>query len=802
MEYNFHAIEKKWQDIWDAEGTYYAVDGDTGKPKVYINIEFPYPSANGLHVGAPRSYTALDIVARKRRMQGYDVLFCMGWDAFGLPTENYAIKHNIHPKIVCQNNVDNFRRQLKMIGLSFDWSREINTTDPSYYKWTQWIFLQLYKKGLVYKHKMPINFCTSCKVGLANEEVVGGVCERCGAEVVRREIDQWMMRITDYAQRLLDGLDDVDYIERVKQAQRHWIGRSEGATIRFALKSEADAVEDDIVVFTTRPDTIYGATYMVLSPEHELVAKYAGSIANMDAVKAYQLAASRKSDFQRTELSKDKTGVKLEGLYAINPISGAKIPVYIADYVLTSYGTGAIMAVPAHDERDHEFALKYGCAIIEVVQSPVDVQIEPYTGDGAIVNSPLINGLSVPDAIQKIIGILEEKQLGSRKVNYKLRDWVFSRQRYWGEPIPIVHCDKCGYVPLPEEQLPLELPDLDRFVAGEDGKSPLANATEWVNTTCPTCGGPAQRETDTMPNWAGSSWYYLRYIDPHNDKAFADYDKMKKWLPLDWYNGGMEHATLHLLYSRFWHQALYDMGYVPTPEPYVKRTAHGMILGENGEKMSKSRGNVVNPDDVVKTYGADAYRTYMMFIGAYDQSTSWNENGLAGCYKFLQRVWDLFDLVKPGGDTNGDTHKLIKKVTEDIEVMKFNTAVAAMMSYINTVTKNGSLTRSEYEALLTMLHPYAPHMTEELWQRLGNKTQLSQQPWMAYDEAKTIDQVIDMPVQINGKMRGHVSVALTDTEDVVREKVLANEKIAVSIDGKQMIKFILVPGRIVNIVVK
>ncbi len=803
MDYNFNQIEKKWQEKWEAEGSYCASDVDTGKKKSYILIEFPYPSGNGLHVGSPRSYTALDVVARKRRRQGEDVLFCMGYDSFGLPTENFAIKNNIHPAIVTEKNVANFRRQLKSIGFSFDWTREINTADPSYYKWTQWIFLKLFEHGLAYKSKMPINYCTSCRVGLANEEVVGGVCERCGAEVIRKEISQWVLRITEYAGSLLDGLDDLDYIERVKQAQRHWIGRSHGALVDFDLAGTSDKIK----VFTTRPDTIYGATYMVLSPEHPLIEKYSGKITNMSAVKEYQAAAARKSDFERTELSKDKTGVKLEGVAAINPLTKQEIPIFISDYVLVTYGTGAIMAVPAHDTRDHEFAKKFNLPIVEVVKSDTDVNEQAFTDtdDGIMVNSPLIDGLPVKEAIAKITEYLQQQGIGERKTNYKLRDWIFSRQRYWGEPIPIIHCEKCGTIPIPESELPLVLPEVKDFVVGENGMSPLCNATEWVNCTCHKCGGKATRETDTMPNWAGSSWYYLRYIDPRNDKEFASFDKMQRWLPVDWYNGGMEHATLHLLYSRFWHQFLYKIGLVPTPEPYARRTAHGMILGEDGQKMSKSRGNVINPDDIVNNFGADSYRTYMCFIGAYDQTTPWSTQGLKGCHKFLQRVWDLYDIMNNedgySKQLESATHKMIKKVTEDIENMKFNTAVACMMSYINDVAKVGSITKGEYKALLCMLNPFAPHVTDEIWQRIGERDMLSLATWPAYDQAKTIDDIVEMPVQINGKLRERISIPNGSTEDQIKSLVLANEKVIQFIGGKEIKKFIVVQNKIINIVV-
>ena len=803
MDYNFKEIEKKWQDKWYSENTFAAKD-DFTLPKFYALVEFPYPSGQGLHVGHPRSYTALDIVARKKRMEGYNVLYPMGWDAFGLPTENYAIKNKIHPKIVTKNNIDNFKRQLKSIGFSFDWSREISTTDERYYKWTQWIFLQLFKKGLAYKQEMPINWCTSCKVGLANEEVVNGVCERCGSEVVQRNKSQWMLKITDYAQRLIDDLDGLDYIEKVKTQQKNWIGRSEGAELDFKI----DGTDDSIRVYTTRADTLFGATYMVLSPEHKLIEKYADKIENMDEVRAYQQEAARKSEFERTELSKEKTGVALRGITAVNPVNNKKIPVFISDYVLTSYGTGAIMAVPAHDDRDWEFAKKFGLPIIEVVAGGEDVQSKAYTDtySGKMVNSGFLNGLEVKDAISKMIDFLEEKGIGTRKVNYKLRDWVFSRQRYWGEPIPLVHCDKCGWVPLPEESLPLTLPETDNFEPGENGESSLAKMTDWVTTTCPHCGGPAVRETDTMPQWAGSSWYFLRYIDPENDSALAATEKLNYWLPVDWYNGGMEHTTLHLLYSRFWHKFLYDIGIVSTPEPYQKRTSHGMILGENGEKMSKSRGNVVNPDDMVAEFGADTFRTYEMFIGAFDQSTPWSINGVKGCYRFIERVWNLQTILTEEEGYSSDLekafHKTIKKVSDDYDKMKFNTAIAALMALINDIYKKGSITRGELKTYITLLNPAAPHLTEEMWVNAGFKGFLHETSWPKYDEEKTKDDTVEIVAQINGKVKDKIMISADLSREEMEKAALENEKIQELVSGKTIVKVICVPGKLVNIVVK
>ena len=800
--YNFKAIEKKWQDKWEETGAFHA-ETNSKKPKYYTMIEFPYPSGAGLHVGHPRSYTALDIIARKRRMEGYNVLYPIGWDAFGLPTENFAIKNKVHPKIVTAKNIANFTRQLKMLGFSFDWSREINTTDPSYYKWTQWIFLQLFKHGLAYKQEMPINWCTGCKVGLSNEEVVNGVCERCGSEVVQKRKSQWMLKITEYAQRLIDDLDDVNYLEKIKTQQKNWIGRSEGAEVKFKLSTG-----DEMIVYTTRADTLFGATYTVMSPEHPLIEKMKDSITNYDEVLAYKTEAAKKSEFERTELAKEKTGVKLEGIYAVNPANGAKLPVFISDYVLVTYGTGAIMAVPAHDSRDWDFAKKFNLPIIEVVLGGKNVQEEAYTDvyKGNMVNSEFLNGLPVKEAIPTMIEWLEKQGLGKRKVNFKLRDWVFSRQRYWGEPIPLVHCDKCGWVPIPESELPLELPEIETFEPGENGESPLAKAYDWIETTCPCCGGKAQRETDTMPQWTGSSWYFLRYMDPHNDEALASKEALEYWSPVDWYNGGMEHTTLHLLYSRFWHKFLYDIGVVPTKEPYMKRTSHGMILGENNEKMSKSRGNVVNPDEVIEEFGADAFRTYEMFIGAFDQSTPWSQQGLKGCYKFLERVWNLQSIVNDeegySADLEKNINKAIKKVGEDFERMKFNTAIATMMSLVNDFSKKGSVTKGEYKTLITLLNPVAPHMTEELWLTYGNGELLSLQPWPKYDEGKTVDDEIEIVVQINGKIKDKLMIPAGLDKDGTQEAAMNTEKIKGLIEGKNVVKVIAVPGKLVNIVVK
>ncbi len=801
--YNHKVVEKKWQKVWDDEKAF-AATNDYSKPKYYALVEFPYPSGQGLHVGHPRPYTALDIVARKRRMQGYNVLYPMGWDAFGLPTENYAIKNKIHPKIVTENNVKHFKDQLHSLGYSFDWDREINTTDPKYYKWTQWIFLKLFKAGLAYKKEMPINWCTSCKVGLANEEVVNGVCERCGAPVVRKVKSEWMLKITDYADKLIEGLNDVDYIERVKVSQKNWIGRSTGAEVDFRIKD----TEDKLRIYTTRCDTLFGVTYMVVSPEHPYLDKYKDQIKNWEEIVAYREQASRKSDFERAELAKDKTGVAIDGLTAINPVNGKEVPIWVSDYVLMSYGTGAIMAVPAHDERDWEFAKKFHLPIIQVVAKngeEVDVNEAAFTdvATGVLINSDFLNGLEVKDAKEKMIKFLEEKGIGQAKTNYKLRDWVFSRQRYWGEPIPIVHCDKCGYVPIDEGELPLLLPEVESYMPTDNGESPLAAMTDWVNTTCPCCGGPAKRETDTMPQWAGSSWYFLRYTDPHNDKALASPEALKYWLPVDWYNGGMEHTTLHLLYSRFWHKFLYDQGVVPTPEPYQKRTSHGMILGENGEKMSKSRGNVVNPDDIVQEYGADTLRTYEMFIGAFDLAASWSEDGVKGCRRFLDRVWKLQDLMTDeegySKDLETKMHQTIKKVSNDFENLKYNTAIAAMMTLLNDFYKKGSITRGELKTLIILLNPVAPHITEEMWQIIGCEGRVYQQTWPEFDEAKTVESSVEIAVQINGKVKGTLGIQKDDPKDQVIAK--AKEVIADKLTGN-IIKEIYVPGRLVNIVMK
>ena len=802
MKYDHKQVEKKWQDIWDEKQCFHA-ENDSDKEKFYALVEFPYPSGQGLHVGHPRSYTALDIVARKKRMQGYNVLYPMGWDAFGLPTENFAIKNHVHPAEVTKKNIARFKSQLKSLGLSFDWSREINTTDPSYYKWTQWIFLQLFKKGLAYKKEMSVNWCTSCKCVLANEEVVNGVCERCGSEVVHKTKSQWMLAITKYAQRLIDDLDDVDYIERVKIQQRNWIGRSTGAEVDFKTTEG-----DTLTVYTTRPDTLFGATYMVISPEHPMIEQWADKLNNIEDVRAYREEAARKSDFERTELNKDKTGVKLDGVAAINPVNGKQIPIFVSDYVLMGYGTGAIMAVPAHDDRDWEFAKKFGCEIIEVVSGGEDVQKAAFTAKdetGILVNSDFLNGKTVKDAIPAMIEWLGEKGIGHAKVQYKLRDWVFSRQRYWGEPIPIVKCDKCGYVALPEDQLPLELPNVTSYEPTDNGESPLAHMTDWVNTTCPCCGGPAKRETDTMPQWAGSSWYFLRYMDPHNDKALASPEALKYWSPVDWYNGGMEHTTLHLLYSRFWHKFLYDIGVVPTKEPYAKRTSHGMILGENGEKMSKSRGNVVNPDEIVDTYGADTMRLYEMFIGDFEKAAPWSPKSIKGCRRFLERVWALADKVQDG-DTYSEQHEVlmnrtIKKVGEDADNLKANTAIAALMTMLNEFYDKG-VNRAEYKTFLALLNPFAPHITEELWQQLGETGLLSVAPWPTYDEAKTVESTVELAVQVNGKLKCTIKLAVDADKQTAIDTAMAEEKVQHAIEGKHIVKQIVVPGKIVNLVVK
>ena len=802
MKYDHKQVEKKWQDIWDEAHCFEAENG-SDKEKFYALVEFPYPSGQGLHVGHPRSYTALDIVARKKRMQGYNVLYPMGWDAFGLPTENYAIKNHVHPAEVTKKNIARFKSQLKALGLSFDWSREINTTDPNYYKWTQWIFLQLFKHGLAYKKEMNVNWCTSCKCVLANEEVVNGVCERCGSEVVHKTKSQWMLAITKYAQRLIDDLDDVDYIERVKVQQRNWIGRSTGAEVDFKTTEG-----DTLTVYTTRPDTLFGATYMVISPEHPAVEKWADKLANIDAVRAYREEAARKSDFERTELNKDKTGVQLDGVAAINPVNGKQIPIFVSDYVLMGYGTGAIMAVPAHDDRDWEFAKKFGCEIIEVVSGGEDVQKAAFTAKdetGILVNSDFLNGKTVKDAIPAMIEWLEQKGIGRAKVQYKLRDWVFSRQRYWGEPIPIVHCDKCGYVAVPEDQLPLELPNVHTYEPTDNGESPLAHMTDWVNTTCPCCGGPAKRETDTMPQWAGSSWYFLRYMDPHNDKALASKEALEYWSPVDWYNGGMEHTTLHLLYSRFWHKFLYDIGVVPTKEPYAKRTSHGMILGENGEKMSKSRGNVVNPDEIVDTYGADTMRLYEMFIGDFEKAAPWSPKSIKGCRRFLERVWALAEKVQDGDTYSKEhevlMHRTIKKVGEDADNLKANTAIAALMTMLNEFYDKG-VNKAEYMTFLTLLNPFAPHITEELWQQMGGEGLLSVAPWPVYDEAKTVEDTVEMAVQVNGKLKCTIKLPADCDKQAAIDVALAEEKVQHAVEGKQMVKQIVVPGKIVNLVVR
>ena len=806
MKYDFTAIEKKWQTKWKDEKTFACQTGEQDKPKFYGLVEFPYPSGNGLHVGHARPYTAMDVVARKRRMDGYNVLFPIGYDAFGLPTENFAIKNHIHPAKVTHDNIANFSKQLHMLGYSFDWDRVVNTTDPGYYKWTQWIFLQLYKHGLAYKTTMPVNWCTSCKCVLANEEVVEGVCERCGSPVIRKEKSQWMLKITAYAQRLIDDLDDLDFIERVKTQQKNWIGRSTGAEVTFKATTG-----EDIVVYTTRPDTLFGATYMVLSPEHALVKQWldAGKLANADEVVAYQKVAASKSDLERTELNKEKTGVELSGVKGINPVNGKEIPIFISDYVLSTYGTGAIMAVPAHDDRDWEFAKKFGCEIIEVVSGGEDVQKAAFTAKddtGILVNSDFLNGLTVKEAIPVITKWLEEQKIGHAQVNYKLRDWVFSRQRYWGEPIPMVLCEKCGWQPLPEDQLPLLLPEVESYEPTDDGESPISKMTDWVNTTCPCCGGPAKRETDTMPQWAGSSWYFLRYMDPHNDKALASPEALNYWSPVDWYNGGMEHTTLHLLYSRFWHKFLYDIGVVPTKEPYHKRTSHGMILGEGGEKMSKSRGNVVNPNDIIEQYGADTMRTYIMFIGDFEKAAAWSANGVKGCKRFLDRVWNLATDQEHTGDeyskvNEAAVHKAIKKVSEDIEAMKFNTAIATLMALVNDFYANGA-SRGDMKALLLMLSPFAPHMCEELWEMAGYGGQVCLQPWPEYDESKTVAATAKMAVQVSGKVRANIEVPADAADADIVSAALAEPKIAKLAEGMELVKSIVVRGKLVSLILK
>ena len=801
MKHEFKEIEPKWQKKWEQARAFHA-ENDYTKPKYYALVEFPYPSGQGLHVGHPRSYTALDIVARKRRMQGYNVLYPMGWDAFGLPTENFAIKNHIHPEIVTAQNVAHFKAQLQSLGLSFDWEREINTTDPAYYRWTQWIFLQLYKHGLAYKKEMSVNWCTSCKCVLANEEVVNGVCERCGSEVIHKVKSQWMLKITAYAQRLIDDLSDVNYLERVKTSQINWIGRSTGAEVEFDTTGG-----DKLIVYTTRPDTLFGATYMVMSPEHPYIDKWADRITNMDAVRAYREASARKSDFERTEMAKEKTGVRLEGVAAINPVNGKETPIFISDYVLMSYGTGAIMAVPGHDTRDWEFAKKFGLPIIEVVKGG-DVEKEAFTdcATGIMVNSGFLDGLPVEEAKKAIIRWLEEHKKGETKVNYKLRDWVFSRQRYWGEPIPLVNCPKCGWVAIPEEELPLRLPEVESYEPTDNGESPLAKLTDWVKTTCPCCGGPAERETDTMPQWAGSSWYFLRYCDPHNANALAAKEALDYWMPVDWYNGGMEHTTLHLLYSRFWHKFLYDIGVVSCKEPYAKRTSHGMILGENGEKMSKSRGNVVNPDDVIARYGADTLRMYEMFIGDFEKTAPWNTSSIKGVKRFLERVAALTDIMTPeegySPELEGSFHKLIRKVSEDIEGLKCNTAIAAMMSVLNEINDKGSVTRGELRTFITLLNPFAPHLTEEMNEAIGGKEMLVHAKWPEYDPAKCVDAAVEIAVQISGKIKARLMIPSDAAEEEVKALVMADANVQAALAGKSIIKEIYVKGKLYNIVAK
>lgn len=800
-DYSPKKIEKKWQDIWEKSNAF-KTGIDKSKPKYYALVEFPYPSGQGLHVGHPRPYTALDIIARKRRLEGYNVLYPMGWDAFGLPTENYAIKNKIHPRIVTDNNIKHFKEQLQSLGYSFDWEREINTTDPNYYKWTQWIFLKLFEKGLAYKAEMPINWCTSCQVGLANEEVVNGVCERCGSEVVHKVKSQWMLKITAYADRLIDDLDLVDYADRIKNQQKNWIGRSEGAEIDFKLVG----ADETLKIFTTRPDTLFGATYMVISPEHGLLDKYQSNIENWEEVTAYREAAAKKSDFERAELAKDKTGVEVKGITAVNPVTGKEVPVWISDYVLMTYGTGAIMAVPAHDTRDWEFAKKFGLSIIPVIEGG-NVEEEAFTDyNGKLINSDFLNGLMVTEAKKRMTEWVEEKGIGKKTVNFKLRDWVFSRQRYWGEPIPLVHCEKCGFVPVPESELPLLLPETESYEPGENGESPIARMTDWVETTCPHCGGHAHRETDTMPQWAGSSWYFLRYIDPDNMDAFASKEALDYWLPVDWYNGGMEHTTLHLLYSRFWHKFLYDLGLVSEPEPYRKRTSHGMILGENGEKMSKSRGNVINPDDIVNEFGADTLRTYEMFIGAFELSAAWSNDGVKGCRRFLERVWKLQDLVTEEKGYSKELeikmHQTIKKVSLDFEGLKFNTAIAALMSLINDFNKAGKITKAEYRTFLILLNPVAPHMTEELWSLAGFEGNLFETAWPVWEEEKTIESQLEIAVQVNGKLKATVLINRGEEQDTVKEKVMGTETVTQFLEGKTIVKEIYVKDKIYNIVVR
>ena len=803
MAYDFKSIEKKWQDKWYSEGTFFAKE-DKNTKKWYGLVEFPYPSGQGLHVGHPRSYTALDIIARKKRLEGYNVLYPIGFDAFGLPAENYAIKNHVHPKITTEKNINHFREQLKSLGFSFDWSREINTTDPNYYKWTQWIFIQLFKHGLAYKTTMPINFCTGCKVGLANEEVVNGVCERCGSPVVQKEKSQWMLKITKYAQRLIDDLNDVNFLDKIKAQQINWIGRSEGAEVKFKLKDE----NEELIVYTTRPDTLFGATYMVVAPEHPIINTLKEKITNLEEVEEYKKKASLKSDFERSELNKEKTGVELKGIKAINPLTNKEIPIWVSDYVLITYGTGAIMAVPAHDNRDWEFAKKFNLPIIEVVAGGENVQEAPFTNveTGKLINSGFLNGLEVKDAINTVIDYLESNKIGTRKVNFKLRDWVFSRQRYWGEPIPVVYCEKCGWVPLPESELPLKLPDIDDYEPGEDGESPLAKQEEWIKTTCPHCGGPARRETDTMPQWAGSSWYYLRYMDPHNNNELASKEALNYWQQVDWYNGGMEHTTLHLLYSRFWHKFLYDIGVVPTKEPYAKRTSHGMILGSNGEKMSKSKGNVINPDDIVNEFGADTFRVYEMFMGPFDQTAPWSMESIRGCNKFLDRVWNLQDMLVEGDTYSPEfekmMHKAIKKVTDDIEEMKFNTAVSTFMTMVNEFYKIKRINTAEFSTFLQLLNPFAPHITEELYQKIGNKTTIADSKWPVYDEEKIVDDEIEIPIQINGKLKATVKVPADISEDELKNRIHDLPNVKNSVQDKTIVKEIYVKNKIYNIVVR
>lgn len=807
MIYNFKKIDKKWQKKWETEGTFFAKE-DHSLKKWYGLVEFPYPSGQGLHVGHPRSYTALDIIARKKRLEGYNVLYPIGFDAFGLPAENYAIKNHIHPKITTEKNVNHFREQLKALGFSFDWSREINTTDPNYYKWTQWIFIQLYKHGLAYKTTMPINYCTGCKVGLANEEVVNGVCERCGSEVVQKEKSQWMLKITEYAQRLIDDLEEVDFLDKIKTQQINWIGRSEGAEVKFKIANS----NEELIVYTTRPDTLFGATYMVVAPEHEFINKFKDKITNLEEIEEYKRLAALKSDFERSELNKEKTGVEIKGIKAINPLTGKEIPIWASDYVLITYGTGAIMAVPAHDSRDWEFAKKFNLPIIPVIKpansNSVSVDKEPFTdvNSGVIINSDFLNNLSCKQAINTVINYLEENNIGKRKVNYKLRDWVFSRQRYWGEPIPMVYCEKCGWSPLPENELPLVLPEIQDYEPSENGESPLAKQTDWINTTCPHCHGPAKRETDTMPQWAGSSWYYLRYMDPHNDKELASKQAIEYWAPVDWYNGGMEHTTLHLLYSRFWHKFLYDIGVVSTKEPYQKRTAHGMILGSNGEKMSKSKGNVVNPDDIIEEFGADTFRVYEMFMGPFDQTAPWSMESIRGCGKFLDRVWNLQDMLVEGSTYSPEfekmMHKAIKKVSADIEEMKFNTCISTFMTMVNEFYKLKKINKAEFKTFLQLLNPFAPHVSEELFEKIDESKTIAETTWPKYEESKTIDNEIELPIQFNGKLRATVKIVRDSNESVVKKIVHNNQTVINNLKDKTVVKEIYVKNKIYNIVVK